>query len=384
MNTLRSIKPLAGLRNPGRTGGNRGELQWLRTGRLFIDDAYQRPISVVGEKNIAKIAREFSWALFSPLIVAARDGGRYAIIDGQHRATAAVSLGLAELPCFIIDADEQLQALAFATINGNVTKIASQALFRARLAAGDRDAVRLRDVCARAGVEICGYPIPASKMRAGQTLAVGTLEQCFRRHGEEILVMALSTITKTGDGNTGFVREGIIAGTCDVAAEWPKANRAACCAALIQSIEAIGIPALYARALKMKGDAGNSSGSVRQFYAEALRKSLDGALRAPPARVALKVNKAVAPPAAPVRAIAAIPILPRPAVARREIAQPAGPNAARAKEILAYLGRNFDIEPLPNGRFRYGGHHIDFADLVNVANRQRRIDGLALFAEAAA
>ncbi len=86
----------------------------------------------------------------------------------------------------------------------------------ARLAAGEREATELVDVCKRAGVTICRYPVPASKMKVGDTLAVGVLRRLLARHGADCLAAALKCITKTRKGNAGMVRAPIVAALCQI------------------------------------------------------------------------------------------------------------------------------------------------------------------------
>src|SRR5437868_11859154 len=75
------------------------DLRWLPIDRLVIDDSYQRPIAFAGRRNINAIANAFDWRRFSPVIVAPVEGGSYAIVDGQHRTTAAAAIGITSVPC---------------------------------------------------------------------------------------------------------------------------------------------------------------------------------------------------------------------------------------------------------------------------------------------
>lgn len=191
-------------------------LEWLKIERLGVDPIYQREIGRRGESNVLQIARWFDWSKFSPVIVAPVGGGGFAIIDGQHRVTAAAARGITKVPCQIINIDQARQAEAFAAINGNVTAMTPLQMHAARLAGGDEDAGRLAKVCAAADVTVCRYPVPASKMTVGQTLAVGVLARLLRRYGDAVLVAALSCITKTRKGNPGMVRAPVVAALCSV------------------------------------------------------------------------------------------------------------------------------------------------------------------------
>ncbi|MBA8900254.1 MULTISPECIES: DUF6551 family protein [unclassified Phyllobacterium] len=191
-------------------------LNWISTEKFVVDHTYQREVSRRGRQNVQHIAEHFDWSKFAPVIVAPVEGGMFAIVDGQHRTTAAILRGIEQVPCQVVQADRAQQAAAYAAVNGNVTKTTAQQLFYAKLAAGDADAEALADVCAAAGVEICRRNLILAKMRVGQTQAVGALNRCLRQYGRETLITALQCITETADGNAGFVRATIIEALCEV------------------------------------------------------------------------------------------------------------------------------------------------------------------------
>lgn len=192
------------------------QLDWIPVSKLRIDPAYQREVLRNGARNIGKIAREFDWALFGIVVVAAIDGDLYAIVDGQHRTLGAALRGIEAVPCLIIQADLSKQAKAFAAINGAVTKIHGLAIFAAEVAAGIPEAVKLRDACAAAEVTICKYPLAANNMKPNETLAIGTLQRCLKTYGAEHLTAALRCVTQTRRGEVGHLREPTIKALCHV------------------------------------------------------------------------------------------------------------------------------------------------------------------------
>lgn len=196
--------------------GTPGVFRWVAIPDLVVDRTYQRLVMEAGRRNIRRIAEAFRWELFAPLVVAARPGGKFAILDGQHRANAAAVRGdLKELPCLVIEADDRMQARAFATINGIVTRVHPMHLFRARIAAGDAGAVAADRAARAAGARILAYPVEAKLLKPGETLARRTIEQAVARVGHDIVVAAIELITKTGDGNPGLLRADIIEGFSD-------------------------------------------------------------------------------------------------------------------------------------------------------------------------
>lgn len=121
---MRQIEPLADVHGP-EDYGPVPEMRWLPIGKLIVDDAYQREITPAGQRNIRAIADAFSWMKFAPVVVSPVAGGAYAIVDGQHRTTAAATIGVDSVPCLIIQADRKQQAQAFRAINGQVIRAIS-------------------------------------------------------------------------------------------------------------------------------------------------------------------------------------------------------------------------------------------------------------------
>jgi len=191
-------------------------LQWLKIADLIVDPAYQRPIVGNGRRNVDRIARAFSWSCFAPVVVAPVEGGRFAIIDGQHRTTAAALVGFDSVPCQIVIAAREEQAAAFKAINGITTPISRMALHAAGLVAREPWAIRLADICIRAEVELLRYPVPVDQQAPGQTMAVGAIAQCLKRYGEETLITALQCVTQTANNQPGVLSARLIKALCDV------------------------------------------------------------------------------------------------------------------------------------------------------------------------
>ena len=143
-------------------------LQWLKIADLVVDPAYQRPIIGKGRQNVDRIARAFSWSCFAPVVVSPVEGGKFAIIDGQHRTTSAAILGFESVPCQVVIAAREQQAAAFKAINGTVTPISQMALHAAALVASEPWAVQVAHVCECAQVELLRYPVPAEKQAPGK------------------------------------------------------------------------------------------------------------------------------------------------------------------------------------------------------------------------
>jgi hypothetical protein len=122
-------------------------LDWIAVERLVVDTEYQREIGRKGATNVVQIAEHFDWSKFAPVIVAPVEGGKFAIVDGQHRTTAAMLRDIKEVPCQLVQADRAMQAAAYAAVNGNVTKKTPQQIYPARLAANEPTAFEIAAIC---------------------------------------------------------------------------------------------------------------------------------------------------------------------------------------------------------------------------------------------
>jgi ParB-like nuclease domain len=197
-------------------------MDWIEVKRLVTDKTYQREISRAGSINVERIAEYFEWAKFSPVIVAPVEGGMFSIIDGQHRATAAMLRGIEKVPCEIVHIDRARQAEAFAAINGNITRVSAQVVYYARLTGKDPEAEEMARVLSAAEVTVCRGAKTLRTMKRGETNAVGAISKLLNKFGPETIISALQCITQTGSGNPGFLRAMIMEPLCVVLHRNPK------------------------------------------------------------------------------------------------------------------------------------------------------------------
>jgi len=191
---------------PSRDLRERPELCLLPVDQLVVDPRYQRAIGSRGVTNIKRILERFDWRKFQPVVVTRLDDGRYAIIDGQHRATAALLHPAIDLvPCMIVKATPQEADECFAAINGCVTEVNAVHLFHARLAAGDETARIVAEACAAAGCAISRHLVQRRLLKPGQTLAVVAIQNALKTHGREIVIAALKALRSTRDGKASLV-----------------------------------------------------------------------------------------------------------------------------------------------------------------------------------
>ena len=221
--------------------GRPPELAWIPLAACCIDPGYQRGITAEGARNVRRIIADFDWRYFTPLIVA-RLRDRFVVIDGQHRATAALALGCESVPAMIVDADRRAQARAFRAINLVVTRVSPLYAHRAAVAAGDPDALALADVCARGGATIAPYPKAYNRIDAGETMAIGTLQRCLARYGADTLITALQCVTETTNNAPAALSARAISALCQVLDTRPLWRDAG--ERLLKAFDAIDIVAL--------------------------------------------------------------------------------------------------------------------------------------------
>lgn len=265
-----SVLSTAGLERPSTIpdGGAPPDLRWLDIDALYVDLSYQREVLRRGRRNIEKIASEFDWAFFAPVIVSPREGGDFfSIIDGQHRCAAAKLIGKTSVPCSIVVADVSKQAAAFRAVNANVTKMQPSHIHRAALRAGDPAAVELEEIATDGGAKILASPTSFDRMKRGETQALATLRHCAGRYGREVLVRALLALTQSNRDYRGMLNEGMIQALCREIEPLPRMTREA----LSDIFEKIDLKVVE-RAARVSHSA--NGGRIGDRLTEALRKQL--------------------------------------------------------------------------------------------------------------
>ncbi len=206
--TIFPIIPLAGEAPMVSVRGMIGRLETLPIRDLFVDSVYQRAISQNSVRNIKRICSGFDWAKFLPVIVTEEDG-RYCIVDGQHRTTAALTIGIDAVPCYILSCSPSEAAAAFAAINGNVTPVKPVDIWFAELASGSKSAKAVQGVLDAASVKITrkkeGFVV-------GETNSISVLRRAYDAYGPSTLTTILQCIVETGNGNPGMIFGAVVNG----------------------------------------------------------------------------------------------------------------------------------------------------------------------------
>jgi ParB-like nuclease domain len=248
------MRPISieGLEKPANvSAGAVPMLQWLPIKDLVVDPTYQRPIVGQGRRNVIRIAQAFSWSCFSPEGVSPVEGGKFVIIDGQHRTTAAALVGFDSVPCQVVIAAREQQAVAFKAINGITVPISPMAFHAAAVVAREPWAVDVADVCIRADVELLRYPLPVERQRPGQSMAVGAITRCLKRYGAATLITALQCITQTTNNRPGALTARMIRALCEVLDgnhHWRDSGLT-----LLEAFDGVDLSAIQSEAAKRTG-----------------------------------------------------------------------------------------------------------------------------------
>lgn len=168
---------------------------------LLIDPSYQRSIETGPSQTlIRKIAMFWDWGLCQPLAVSRRPNGALTIVDGQHRAKAAGMRGdIPHLPCVITSyASAGDEAAAFVALNQMRRPLLALDLFRAAVAAADREALAVLKALTDAGLRLANH----SNYTAWKPGDVSNIAGILRYHRRSVQAtpIALAALAKAWPG----------------------------------------------------------------------------------------------------------------------------------------------------------------------------------------
>lgn len=175
-------------------------LAWLGLDQLVINADYQRSLSNASLALIRRMVAEWDWNRFKALSVAPTGDGLYEVVDGQHTALAAATHGSIEtLPCLVLTAATVAEkAAAFVGINADRISLTPFALYRARVAAGDAEAVAVREGLETAGVTLVSQLRYGAETPEGVAACVSTLLGLARRGGKARVARLLALVKGGG------------------------------------------------------------------------------------------------------------------------------------------------------------------------------------------
>lgn len=216
---LRRIQPLAlPLTQRATVKGTKPKLIWVDPAKLLVDETYQRELSGQSVKLIGSIVSGFAWNKMKPPIVT-EVGRGYHVIDGQHTAIAAATLGLDSIPVFVVDSGEMVdRAGAFVSHNRNHLKITALQIHRALLAAGEETAMEMQAVIDKVGIRL-RHISKNSAINVGDCMAVSSIRKIVETHGPMRARQALEACVK---GKRAPIGEPEILAALDIARQSEK------------------------------------------------------------------------------------------------------------------------------------------------------------------
>lgn len=199
---------------PITDAGPEPDLAWLPVTRCRVDSAYQRSIQSKNSQGlIARISANFRWAAFQAVLATPdpKEEGWFLILDGQHRVEAARRRGVARVPAVVVAAASVAeQALAFVRANKDRVALTALAMFHASVAAGDKEAKAIAEICRAARVTIPPYQAQLDKMKPGEMIALGTIRILLNKQGRDMAQLALDVVADAWRGHGGALRASVI------------------------------------------------------------------------------------------------------------------------------------------------------------------------------
>ncbi len=152
-------------------------LDWIPISKIVIDDDYQRELKPNNWAAIRRIAANFHWSRFSPVLLAPIEGGLYSCIDGQHRAHAAAICGFDRVPAMITTVTKAEQARAFVHVNGSQIRVSGHQVYRAALAAREPWAVECAEAVEAAGCRLMFSNSSSNAKKPGEVFCIGLIRK---------------------------------------------------------------------------------------------------------------------------------------------------------------------------------------------------------------
>lgn len=181
--------------------GPRPEQLWVRVADLCVDPSYQRCLSATSVRLIRRMVEGWDWRLVQAVTVAELPGGRWELIDGQHRAIAALTHGgIPMLPATVLPVSGRDEAAAaFVAMNSARVAIRDYVRLKAEIAAEEPTALAIARCCTAAGVTLMfSAPAVSGVYPPHGCIATTTLRRVLDRGGETELTEILRICVEAG------------------------------------------------------------------------------------------------------------------------------------------------------------------------------------------
>lgn len=168
--------------------GSAGTIEVIELSKLKVDPVYQRDLTA---QFVERLAEKWDIVTAGTIVVSRRPDGFLYIVDGQHRAAAAVRAGETHILCQVVH-EPSAEEEARLRLKGNVKRTDRVfEVFRARLAAGDETAEAIQRILADFGTHINMVPTTNSGINA-----VTAVEKLYTLDDGVTLITVLTMMKK--------------------------------------------------------------------------------------------------------------------------------------------------------------------------------------------
>lgn len=168
--------------------GEAGTIQEVALADLKVDPVYQRDLTA---SFVERLAGNYDVVTAGTIVVSRRPDGDLYIVDGQHRAAAAVRAGETHILAQVVN-EPSAEEEARLRLKGNVKRTDRIfEVFRARLASGDETALAIQRILAEFDTQINLTPTLGSGINA-----VSAVEKLYKLDNGVSLITVLTMMKK--------------------------------------------------------------------------------------------------------------------------------------------------------------------------------------------
>lgn len=168
--------------------GGAGKIEVVALSDLKVDPIYQRDLTA---QFVERLAEKWDIVTAGTIVVSRRPGGDLYIVDGQHRAAAAVRAGETHILAQVVN-EPSAEEEARLRLKGNVKRTDRVfEVFRARLASGDEVALSIQRILGEFDTQINMVPTLGSGINA-----VSAVEKLYRLDDGVSLIVVLTMLKK--------------------------------------------------------------------------------------------------------------------------------------------------------------------------------------------
>lgn len=171
----------------------------------------------------AYLAENWDHHLFTHPRLAAKDGGRFDVIDGQHTVLAAETRGHAELPCLVlVGVDQQRSAAIFSDLNTNRKRLTPFDVYKADLEAGREWALSLEALAIKYDLRIGRGAGPYFLQAVGQCKAI--IQSGWLADLDDALAILTAAYEPTLAENASRLERKLVVGCVDLVRRTKRAD----------------------------------------------------------------------------------------------------------------------------------------------------------------